>query len=87
MIEKTLCLSTEHISPTTYNDLRDDIVDSVYVKGYDNWGITVCSEYDDIDVPEDIKRVLDYAQKLGCRFVNLDADEDIIDDLPVYDWE
>lgn len=89
MICKTLCLSTAHITKATAKILEHpDEIDYVLVKGMDDYGWMLCAEYYDENnaMPEDLKRVLDYASRLGCRFVNLDCDEAIIPELPTYEW-
>ena len=89
MIESILCLSTAHITQETAKTLEHpEDIGYVLVKGMDEYGWTICTEYyEDLDkIPEDLKLVLDYASQLGCRFVNLDSGEDIIPDLPTYEW-
>lgn len=39
-----------------------------------------------IMIPEDLKRVIEYARSKGCALIRFDSDGDFIDELPSYDW-
>ena len=43
------------------------------------------AEYD-ATVPNDLRSILDFARTKGCFIVRLDADADLIDDLPTFNW-
>lgn len=85
MIYKTLCLSTAHISKETARQLDDDDLD-IFIVGKNEYSYTLYSEFDpEDDLPDDLRRVLEYAGSHDCRFVYLDSDEDIIPELPTYE--
>ncbi len=42
---------------------------------------------DSEDVPFELGLVLDYARSCGCTVVRVDADADVINKLPTYEWE
>ena len=86
MIFKTLCLSTAHIAESTARHLDNDDLDILLV-GKNEYGYMLYSEFDpEDDIPIDLRRVLEYTRSHDCRFVYLDCDEDIIPELPTYEW-
>ena len=85
MIYKTLCLSNMHITKTTTYHLDNDL--EFLLVGKSEYGYTLYSEFDpEDDIPVDLRRVLEYAQSHDCRFVYLDWNEDIVPELPTYEW-
>lgn len=86
VIYKTLCLSNIHITKTTAHHLDNDDFYFLLV-GKNECGYTLYSEFDpEDDIPVDLRRVLEYAQSHDCRFVYIDWGEDIIPELPTYEW-
>ena len=41
---------------------------------------------EELVVPSDLKKVLDFAAAMGCGYVYFDRDGEVIDDLPKFDW-
>jgi len=39
------------------------------------------------DMPKDLRILLQYAWINGIDLIRMDRDADVIDDIPVYDWE
>lgn len=86
MICKTLCLSTAHITKATARKFDNGDFDFC-LAGKNEFSYTLYSEFDpEDDLPVDLCRVLEYAGSHDCRFVYLDCDEDIIPELPTYEW-
>ena len=92
-IEKAqmLCLSTAHITPKTSAMLANDEIDDVtcYKKG--NWGyfifVPACVEENgSSDIPDDLRKVMDFARENGCLWVMLDCACACVDSLSEYDW-
>jgi hypothetical protein len=86
-IRKILVLSTSHITKKTlYSEAWPKIGD------FENGAYFYVTE-DDIDITvdktyrEDLGKVLKFAQSIGAREVKFDQDADIVDELPVYEWE
>lgn len=51
-----------------------------------DWGFSSPEEPLHQDVPEDLKRVLEYAARAGADWIMFDRDGEHNDELPVYDW-
>lgn len=89
-IEKMMVLSSYHISSATAKMIEDldarALISAVPFHEY-GWLICACSWDDDDDpIPDDLIRVIQYAQRQKCDWIMLDADGDVTDDLPVFDW-
>ena len=90
-IEKTLVLSTAHISEDTAilldkYCLHLDIIIDKY-----EYGWYVYTSYDSLNkIPPDISSSLAYCIKLasanGCKCIKLDQDGPKAPSLPIYDW-
>lgn len=39
-----------------------------------------------VGVPDEMSKVLEYAREHDCSFVNFDADGEVCDDLPIWEW-
>ena len=96
-VEMTLVLSTRHISYETELALiAEKIKDLIYYEKteyetgeeYGWWIYTGDSWFEDEheDIPDDLMGCMRYANDRGCCWLCLDRDEDIIFDLPEYDW-
>ena len=65
-----------------------------YEKGDYGWFVHVDSDWKHSEpdtplapgVPVELQRVLEYAAKLGCDWIQFDTDGDVNDDLPVFNW-
>lgn len=93
---QALDISTSHISEDTNNILTmvaktNDFHFTVaeyeygYFVGVPNVDNDPDFKYQD-EVPEDLRKVLDFARKNKCLIVRLDADADQCDDLPTFNW-
>lgn len=40
----------------------------------------------DVEMPEELLKVIRYADERGCEWLLLDRDAELIDDLPEFDW-
>ena len=87
-INKELVVSTAHVPESTAKLLRyDDCPFAVYITEY-SWRIHVSEgalvhEWD--DHPE-MKSLGKLAQENGCKWLVLDQDGDIYDELPSFNW-
>lgn len=91
-IRNMLDLSTGHVSKETIQFL-DEQADSegetsfiVYKKIPWGFFFPVFPE-ERPDLPEDLQRLLNYANDHSCTWIMLDADGEIVDELPFADWE
>lgn len=89
-ISKMLTISTAHITKVTAELLDDGVRDLiVYPKGEYGWLIVV-PESDVIDslhiVMSDLMRLLTFAKDLGCEWLCLDCDREVLDYLHTYEW-
>ena len=97
-ISKMLTVSTAHITEGTAELLDNDRLDIiVYPKDEYGWFITFeenianCYNSDKNKsnysyVPKDLLKLLMFAKDLGCDWLCLDRDGDILDYLDTYDW-
>lgn len=96
VIVKTLQLSTAHISRETAKWIERcleefDVPDLIiYEKQTYGWFILVPNPVDSperlSDVPDDLRRVIEYAIKHECYWVVLDCDADCTSELPEFEW-
>lgn len=87
MVEKYLDISTGHISKDTADWLDTDPRGIImHPKGEYGWFVYAMQEELDDDVPLDLVKVLVYAKSIGCVWVILDADGELIDELETFDW-
>lgn len=92
-IYKYLDISTAHITEETDEFLRNQVKEYecgkpiVYQKecGY---FIHVSDKFDmdDLEMPDDLRRCLEFAAEHDCYWLVLDGDAEIIDELPIYTW-
>lgn len=89
-IDKTLVLSTAHVSPETAELLNggsvisNDAITLLSGPLRDEYGWNVWVETE--DAPDDLKHVLAFAVELDCRYVRLDCDGPEINFLPTWEW-
>jgi hypothetical protein len=82
-IYRTLTLSTAHITNAVTQFIENEDIASFNSE----FGYIIYTEYsDDLDYPEELKRVLELAREKDCAFLRLDRDGPVIEDLPSYDW-
>jgi len=80
-IHKTLVMSTAHISEKALNNL-------------DGWPVIMSNDHtlriyvqaNQDGLPEEVSKLLDYADNLDCDYLLLDSDGPFYPDLKVYDW-
>jgi len=90
-----LTLSTGHIRRETAKALENEakcnnneIPLVVYEKGEYGWFINVPDDFDyeEIELPSDLKRCIDLAKENSCDWLCLDRDGVILPTLLIYDW-
>lgn len=92
MIENMLVTSTASISRDTGQrlDLSDGTLSDVIRYDKQNYGwfvfVPPSPVIDELNLPDDLRRLLHYARDLQCDWVMLDRDAVTIDALPIYDW-
>ena len=84
-IKEMLCLSTAHITKETCEKLTDK-----------PWPVVAENEYGffiyvpEVDEPKEeisgIREVMALARRLGVKYVQLDCDGPVENELPIYDW-
>ena len=89
-ITKILTISTAHITKVTAELLDDGVRDlSVYSKGEYGWFIFV-PESDVINslhiMLPDLMRLLQFAKDLGCEWLCLDRDGEVLEYFNTYEW-
>lgn len=85
MVQKMLDASTVHIKSSTAQWLETHPI-IMYDKGEYGWFIYTQSEELPADTPDDLIDVINYANSLGCSWLMLDRDGDIIDELGYFEW-
>lgn len=82
-IRKTLVLSTCHLTQGTLLQYEG----APYIANF-QFGAYYYTEtdYDDREVPDDLRTVLEFARKHKCDEVKFDRDGDVLLGLPEYDW-
>lgn len=87
--DRTLVLSTEHISPATSTWLdtgrTEDTYPGLLADYYAGW-ILWAEESPHESYPDDLKAIFAFARSHGCNFVRLDQDGPTIEELPYHDW-
>ena len=87
-IRKFLTLSTSHVTNDTRRILDESKLTDWPVFGFQGvfgWVIYAHEETDET-IPEELWRVMQYARANGCDYIMFDADADMIDDLPHFEW-
>ena len=91
---KVMEISTCHVSEETAKMLDIEAANTernldlvVYAKGEYGWWIFVPDE--DMmpeTIPEELAACLNHARKAGCKWLCLDCDADVIDELAKFSW-
>lgn len=85
---KYLEISTAHLKQKTLEGLNT--MEPPYTYEYEE-GIFMSvpdkNETNISDMPKDLRILLQYAWINGIDLIRMDRDADVIDDIPVYDWE
>lgn len=82
-IRRVLVLSTGHAEPSTIHYFTDDTFIATHDYGAYFY---VPEDFDDVEVPDDLRIVLEFARKLNCDEVKFDSDGRFLADLPRYEW-
>lgn len=85
---KFLTLSTAHVTNETRLILDESPIKDWPVFGFQGvygWVIYAHDE-DYLEIPRDLWGVCEYARKNGCDYIMFDADADMIEELPHYEW-
>ena len=90
-ITKMITISTAHIKESTTSFLDETLLLPVYPSDYfyTIW-IEDDTEYYDTfknEIPNDLLACIMFAHNLGCQWLCLDGDGEIVDELPVYEWK
>jgi hypothetical protein len=87
MVQKYLDLSTGHVSNDTalWLDSQPSSI-IMYPKGEYGWFVYAASEEYDDDTPKDLIACIDHAKALDCTWIMFDADGELIEELPEYEW-
>lgn len=91
-ITKMLTISTEHITPETAEKLNkepdaNNMSLCVYEKAEFGWFIHIPEDMDDCEqVPDDLRRCIEFADEQGCEWLCIDCDGETVDELPLHEW-
>lgn len=91
-IYKYLDISTAHISEKTNDILSKNVNNGSYpliiLDTEYGYFINVPYNLDELEreLPNDVISCLGFAQKHDCRWLMLDCDAEVIDELETYDW-
>lgn len=88
-INKMLTVSTGHISKETAELLDKDNIYGLVVYQKDEYGWFIfLSEEDDYyaGIPDELLKLIKFAKDLGCSWLCLDRDGDVLEYLEVFDW-
>lgn len=88
MIGKFLEISTAHISEKSAKILEKDC--PPFIRQYESgFFITIPSEdiIDDVALPDEVINIIKYAWKNDIQMIILDCDAEIVEDIPVYEWQ
>ena len=91
-ITKMVTISTAHIKESTTSFLEETLLFPVYQSDY----FYMIWIEDDTEsylkpfknaIPNDLWACIMFAHNLGCQWLRLDGDGEIVGELPVYEWE
>lgn len=90
-ISKMLTLSTAHITKETAEALDNEVFAGcpylvVYQKDDYGWFVYLPSKIEKIDIPHDLKKCMLFAKDLGCDWLCLDANGEVLKYLHIYNW-
>ena len=88
-ISKMITVSTGHISKETAELLENDNIYGLIVYQKDEYGWFIfLSEEDDyyVSIPDELLKLIKFAKDLGCSWLCLDRDGDVLEYLEVFDW-
>lgn len=90
-ISKMLTISTAHITMETARELNiesntNNMQLSVYKKSDYGWFIYVNDDLDNRTIPDDLLKCLEFAKDLGCEWLCLDCDGEVLEYLYTYEW-
>lgn len=90
-ITKMVTISTAHIKESTTSFLEETLLFPVYQFDYFYmiW-IDDDTEYYDTfknEIPKNLWDCIMFAHNLGCQWLCLDRDGEIVDELQVYEWK
>lgn len=90
-ISQMLTISTSHISNETAKLLDEsDLGIVVFNKGEYGWFIWLSDKkeyYENEKIPTDLFKIMDYTKHIvGCEWLCLDVDGEILDVLNTYEW-
>lgn len=91
-ITKMITISTAHIKESTTSFLEEILLFPVYKFDY----FYIIWIDDDMEpylkpfknaIPNDLWGCIMFAHNLGCQWLRLDRDGEIMDELPIYEWK
>ena len=85
---KYLEISTAHLKQKTLEGLN--AMEPPYTYEYEEgifMSVPAQKETNISDMPKDLRILLQYAWINGIDLIRMDRDAEVIDDIPVYDWE
>lgn len=90
-ITKMVTISTAHIKESTTSFLEETLLLPVYPSDYFYmiWIEDDTEYYDTFKnaIPNDLWACIMFAHNLGCQWLRLDRDGEIMDELPIYEWK
>lgn len=91
-ITKMVTVSTAHIKESTREFLDETLLLPVYQSDY-FYMIWISDDTEDYlgpfknETPKDLWDCIMFAHNLGCQWLRLDGDGEIMDELPIYKWK
>lgn len=90
-ISKMLTISTAHITKETADLLNVEMKEDnmwlcVYNKENYGWFIHVPDDLEDLNVPDELMKCLLFAKDIGCDWLCLDCDGEVLPYLHQYNW-
>lgn len=85
-IDEVLQLSTAHITRDTADRLQEWSLPELAYEELGEYGWFFYARVGHEDAPEDLKKLLELADTLECRFLILDRDCETLDSMEVYEW-
>lgn len=87
-IYRIIVMSTAHLKKETFEFLNGGAYPISFVNddGYGRIIRFTDSDFEDVDMPEDLIRCMTYAERFGCDYIKFDCDALVYDDLQTYKW-